>query len=296
MRIIKNETDKALSVNNRTYLDYLNRLEMLATSLFKWENLDKVAGFGASRFLESSLYQYGKACFVKDKTKGFMVLNANPSDKLNIYYLPEKINAWSMDYNKMYPLDEVVYIMNNNMCLPTKDSITLFAYRLYDNERVMDTNLNALRTPVLIEGDTKSALTLKNLYMKYEGNEPFIFGNKDFQISNKLNVLKTDAPYLLDKLESHKHELWNDAMTYLGIDNANTSKKERLITDEVESNNELINYYLGCFYNTRKQACDMINEMFLKDSDIKIELKLNTENIKNIKQDLNNDSDGDYYE
>ena len=51
-------------------------------------------------------------------------------------------------------------------------------------------------------------------------------------------------------------------MTFLGINNANTSKKERLVTSEVESNDQLINYYLNCFYKTRKKACDILNEKF----------------------------------
>lgn len=116
--------------------------------------------------------------------------------------------------------------MNNLLELPTSSTINLFAYRLYETERTIDTNLIAQKTPVLIEGDTKTILTLKNTYMSFAGNTPFIFGNKDYNINQKLNALKTDAPYLIDKLELHKHEIWNEALTFLGIDNANTDKKK----------------------------------------------------------------------
>ena len=299
------ENEMSMLTNNATYIDYLNRLRLLATSLFTWENLDEVAGFGASRFLEQSLFDNGRACFVKDDELGFMVLKVNPSDKLNIYNLPTRVMAWSIGYEKNYDFDDVVYIMNNELQLPTSQTINLIAYRLYETERTIDTNLIAQKTPILIEGDTKTILTLKNVYMQYSGNTPFIFGNKQFDISNKLNVLKTDAPYLIDKLTIHKHELWNEALTYLGIDNANTDKKERLITDEVESNNDLINFYLNCFYKTRKQACELINEKFLKDGDVKISISLNKDiaDLLNVnKNDIINydnsdeDSEGDYYE
>lgn len=299
------ENEMSMLTNNATYIDYLNRLRLLATSLFTWENLDEVAGFGASRFLEQSLFDNGRACFVKDDELGFMALKVNPSDKLNVYNLPTRVMAWSIGYEKNYDFDDVVYIMNNELQLPTSQTINLIAYRLYETERTIDTNLIAQKTPVLIEGDTKTILTLKNVYMQYSGNTPFIFGNKQFDISNKLNVLKTDAPYLIDKLTIHKHELWNEALTYLGIDNANTDKKERLITDEVESNNDLINFYLNCFYKTRKQACDLINEKFLKDSDVKISISLNKDiaDLLNVNKDdiidydnSDEDSDGDYYE
>lgn len=290
------ETELSMLNNNATYIDYLNRLRLLATSLFTWENLDKVCGYGASRFLEQALFDNGRACFVKDDKLGFMALKVNPSDKLNVYNLPTRVMAWSIGYEKIFDFDDVVYIMNNELQLPTSQTINLIAYRLYETERTIDTNLIAQKTPVLIEGDTKKILTLKNVYMQYSGNTPFIFGNKQFDISNKLNVLKTDAPYLIDKLTIHKHELWNEALTYLGIDNANTDKKERLITDEVESNNDLINFYLNCFYKTRKEACDLINEKFLKDSNIKINITLNKEAINLLKQengDIINDDRGD---
>lgn len=285
------ETDLAMIINNQTYINYLDRLKLIACSLFTWEGLDEVAGFGASRFLEMSLYENGRACFVKDKDLGYLALKVNPSDKLNVYNLPEKVLAWSIGYNKNYKFDDIVYIMNNLLELPTSTTINLFAYRLYETERTIDTNLIAQKTPVLIEGDTKTILTLKNTYMSFAGNTPFIFGNKDYNINQKLNALKTDAPYLIDKLETHKHEIWNEALTFLGIDNANTDKKERLITDEVESNNELINYYLNCFYKTRKQACDMINEKY----GLNIKIKLNKDVLELLKEEdllFNLDNEG----
>ena len=266
------ETEISMLMNNATVIDYADRLQMLAISLFSWEGLDDVFGFGASRFLEIALYRFGKACFVKDPELGNLVLNAAPSGKLNLYYLPTKINAYSTGYSKQYDFDadNFVYIMNNELQKPTVETLSLFARRLYEVERTMDVNLQAQKTPILIEGDKNTLLTLKNVYMNYSGNTPVIYGNKNFDLTNKVNVLRTDAPYLIDKLENYKHELWNDCMTFLGIKNANTSKKERLITSEVESNDDLINYYLNCFYKTRKQACDILNEKF--GLDIKVTL------------------------
>lgn len=271
-----NETDLAMIVNDRTMIDYLDRLRMLATSLFTWKGLDDVAGTGASRFLEQTLYENGRACFVKDDELGYMALAVNPSDKLNIYHLPIKVMAWSIGYNKTFNFNDIVYIMNNEIQKPTMASLELFAYRLYETERTIDVNLLAQKTPILIEGDSKTILTLKNVYMQYSGNVPFVFGNKQFDISNKLNVLKTDAPYIIDKLDVHKHQIFNDALTILGIDNANTDKKERLITNEVESNEQLITYYLNCWYKTRKKACDEINSKF----GLNIEIVLNKEVIE----------------
>jgi len=280
------QNDLSMIINNTTYIDYLDRLKLIAMSLFEWKGLDEIAGYGASRFMELALYEDGRACFLKDDTKGYMVLRANPDDKFNIYELPNKVMAWSLGYKKTIDFDNCVYVMNNLLTKPTVATLQLMAYRLYETERTIDVNLIAQKTPVLIEGDTKTILTLKNVYMQYSGNTPFIFGSKQFDISNKLNVLKTDAPYLIDKLELHKHEIWNECMTFLGINNANTDKKERLITDEVDSNNDLINYYLNCFYKTRKEACDLINKKY--NLDISIELNKDVIKLLNENKDLLN--------
>lgn len=278
---------EAMLLNNATASDIYDRLMMLAISIFTWEGLDEVAGFGASRFLEQSLFRYGKAVFIKDEEIGYKVMNATPSDKLNSYYLPIKVNAYSIDYNKTFDLDDCVYIMNNEIQKPTSSSIALFSKRLYETERTIDVNLHAQRTPIIIEGSKNTMLTLKNAYMQFDGNVPVIYGNKEFNLDSKLNVLHTDAPFVIDKLENYKHELQNDCMTFLGINNANTQKRERLITDEVNSNNDLINYYLNCFYKTRKQACDLINKKY----GLEIKLVLNKEMIEllnNTKNDIIN--------
>lgn len=298
-----NETELAMLINNRTMIDYLDRLRMLATSLFTWKGLDEEAGTGASRFLEQVLYEDGRACFVKDSEIGYLALRVNPSDKLNQYQLPIKVMASSIGYNKQYDFDEVVYIMNNELQKPTLASLELFAMRLYETERTIDINLQAQKTPILIEGSSNTILTLKNVYMQYSGNVPFVFGNKSFDISNKLNVLKTDAPFIIDKLDIHKHQVFNDALTVLGIDNANTDKKERLITNEVESNEQLVTYYLNCWYKTRKKACDEINKKFFNGEEkIKIELNKDIIDLLNktendiINVDNRGDENGEIYD
>ena len=296
------ETDLSMMVNDKTLFDYQDRLRMLATSLFTWEGLDEVAGTGASRFLEQVLFEDGRACFVQDNELGYMALRCNPNDKFNVYNLPIKVTAFSFQYNKQFAFDDIVYIMNNEIQKPTRMALELFCYRLYETERTIDVNLIAQKTPVLIEGDSKSILTLKNVYMQYSGNVPFVFGNKQFDISNKLNVLKTDAPYIVDKLDVHKHQIFDDALTLLGIDNANTDKKERLITNEVESNEQLINYYLNCWYKTRKRACDEINNKFFGGIEmIKVVLnkdiyELLNETEYDIMNTDNSDEEGDYNE
>ena len=283
------EQNLSAIINNRTYTDQFMRLKLIATNLFTWKGLDDIFGFGASQFLENSLFEFGRAGFYKDDEKGYLVLNVNPSDKLNTYNFPTSVNLWSIAYNKIVPFDDIVYIQNNTADYPTASSIELFAYRLYETDRTMDTNRFAQKTPVLLEGDEKAMVTLKNVYMQYSGNMPVIYGRKNFNLTEKINAVSTKADFLLDKLEDHKHDILNDCLTFLGINSANTDKKERMITDEVKSNDDFIKYCLNVFYKPRLDACKRLNDKY----GLSIEVTVDSEMLKKFKDELSYFEEGD---
>ena len=97
--------------------------------------------------------------------------------------------------------------------------------------------------------------------MKYEGNEPFIFGDKNMN-PNAIKVLSTGAPFVADKLYALKSQIWNEALTYLGISNITINKKERMITDEVLRNQGGTIASRYSRLEARRQACKKINNMF----------------------------------
>ena len=138
----------------------------------------------------------------------------------------------------------------------------LFALRLYEAERTADINIKAQKTPVLLLMDEKQRLTMENLYSQYEGNRPIIFGDKNSLGENVIKAINTQAPFIADKIINYKKEIWNEALTFLGINNIMVDKKERLITDEANSNNELINLNLQSYLAPRQEACRQFNEKF----------------------------------
>ena len=246
-------------MNNRTYIQYYNRLTELALSMFEWKNLPNTVD---PRFLEMCLFADGKAVFFKDEDLGYLTLQCAISGRLNVYRIPIERRAYATNgYNKQLTEKDSIIIFNNFMHTNSKLDVEMFSKRLYNLDRIIDVNANAQKTPVLIKCSEDERLTMKNLYESYDGNEPFIFGESDLN-SNALTVLKTDAPYVADKIYELKTQLWNEALTYLGIMNINTVKKERLITDEVQRNNGGTIASRYSRLEARRQACKQINEMF----------------------------------
>lgn len=246
-------------LNNRTYLQYYNRLTELAISMFEWKNLPKTVD---QRFLEMCLFSDGMCVFFKDEVLGYLSLQCMISGKLNVYRIPMNRRAYATNgYQRELDGTNSVIIFNNYLHTNSMLDIEMFSKRLYNLDRAIDVNANAQKTPVLIQCDESQRLTMKNLYKQYEGNEPFIFGSKGLD-ANGLKVLQTGAPYVADKLYELKTQVWNEALTYLGISNINVVKKERMITDEVSRNQGGTVASRYSRLESRRQACNQINEMF----------------------------------
>lgn len=252
-------------LNNRTYIHYYNRLTELAISMFEWKNLPDSID---PRFLELVLFSDGMAVFFKDEVLGYLALQTMIGGNLDVYRIPKIRRAYATNgYNRSLDEKDSVIIFNNMLHTNCLTDVELFARRLYECDRTIDVNIKAQKTPIMIACDENQRLTMKNLYQQYDGNEPFIFGGKDMDIK-KIQAIVTGAPYVADKVMQTKFQIWNEAMTYLGISNVNMHKKERLLNDEVIRNmgSTVASRYTRL--EMRKQACKKINEMFGLNIDV----------------------------
>ena len=282
------ELQDTILLNDLSYFDYLDRLKKIALSMFEWINLPTSMN---SRYLEMCLYYKGMASLLYDENYGFINTQAVTNGQINIYGLPTKLNCFSYTYNttrktymgfneKAKKEQEAILVLNKYDALPTATSIELYALRMAEAQRTCDVNIKAQRTPILIETDQNSKLTLQKVYEQYSGNTPVIYGNKNAGIQDSIHTLKTDAPIVFDKVMEYKRDIFNEALTYLGICNLD-EKKERRIVNEAESNNEVINLYLQAFLTPRKEACKQFNEKFGLSGDEAIDVKLRSD-IHNI--------------
>lgn len=260
-------------INNQTYIDYYQRLMEFAINMFEWRNLPPTVD---ERFLELTLYEKGYCLYFNDEVVGNLALTCTIGGMLDVYRIPTERRAFAVNgYNKICTTQDSVLIFNNYLHTPTILTIELFARRLYEIERTIDVNVKAQKTPTLVLASEQQRLTMKNLYMQYDGNEPFIFGDKDMEFDG-IKCLKTDAPYVADKLQVLKHQIWNEALTFCGIENSNQDKKERLVADEVGSNYGNIEAQRNVMLNARRQAADKINRMFGTNIEVGFRSSLNT--------------------
>ncbi len=250
---------ESAELNHRTYNYYFNRLMELGISMFDWQNLPDTVD---ARFLEYTLFTDGMVVFFNDEVMGHLCLQTMIGGNLDVYRIPTVRTAYASNgYNRKLSEKDSVIIFNNMIHTNCVNDIELFARRLYECDRTIDVNIKAQKTPVMIACDENQRLTMINLYQQYDGNEPFIFGNKDIDIK-KIQAISTNAPFVSDKIMDLKNQIWNEALTYLGISNVSYQKKERLITDEVSRSmgGTVASRYTRL--EIRQQACEKINKMF----------------------------------
>lgn len=240
---------------------YRDRLTDIALSCVKWKNLPEEID---SRFLEWCLFYDGMAIFFKDDiTEKFVCIQVMPSGQFNMYRIPKERTAYAVNGYQNSDLNEnnSVIIYNNLLRKPSVQDIEIYAKKLTNIDLTLNVNVNAQKTPIAIICDETQRLTFQQLYQNYAGNMPFIFGDKGLNLDN-VKSINTHADYKGEELNKLKTDIWNEALTYLGVSNVQYQKKERINTEE-------INRSMGGAFASRRSrikarqnAVEEINKMF----------------------------------
>ena len=265
-----------VTMNQNTYWMYLWRLMDLAISVFEWQNLPDGVD---PRMLEFWLMRNGFCVFFYDEDlksntlaednapEGYAVLQALINGPWDMYNYPTRRRAYAVNgLNVDLTEKNSVIIFNDYLRVPMYPTLQLYAQRLAEIDRTIDINVMNQKTPKIIRCNDKQRLTFKNIMMQAQGNVYWILGDKNIDLKD-IDILDITAPYVGNELQILKHQYWNEALTFLGVENVTTEKKERLVSNEVMSNMGDVEAQRFTRLNARKYACKQINDIFGLDVD-----------------------------
>lgn len=247
-------------LNDLTFKLTFDKYKLIAMNQYKWNNLPNGI---CERYIERELFSEGKAIFFKRENGGLMCLKCSDGNGINVYGEPNWYWANGVGTNNQFRIhkDNCVIIENNMLRMPTEPFVMFYANKILEAERTMDVNVKANKAPVVFACDQKQLLSFKALFSKVDGNEPAVFTDKGLDLDT-IAVFDTKAKFLCNDLMEYKKAVENELLTFLGQNNIPIEKKERLITDEAQSNNQLISSFFELGLEARKRACEAINEMF----------------------------------
>ena len=256
-------------MNQDSYWMYMWRLMDIAMSVFEWKNLPK--GIDV-RMLEFWLLLNGFCVFFYDEDlkygsdshaapEGYAVLQAFLRGEFDMYNYPRErtayaVNGLNVDLNE----ENSVIIYNDYLRVPMYRTLSLYAQRLAEIDRTIDVNVMNQKTPKIVRCTDAQRLTFQNLAMQVQGNMYWVMADKNVDLKD-IDVLDVSSPYVGNELQILKHQYWNEALTFLGIENVTTEKKERLVSNEVMSNMGDVEAQRFVRLNARKQACTLINDL-----------------------------------
>lgn len=259
-------------ITQLTFFDMYTRLMMLAQAVFKWEGLPNGID---EKHIERFLFHEGRCMFFRDDMKGWMVAKCADQGWLNYYDEPTHLTPVAANYDlqaaRPYEVGkDCTFIFNNDYAIPTHRTIMLYAARLADIQRTMDVNINAMKTPVIIKTNDKQRLSIENMYRQVDDYRLKVVVDKSLE-TDEIKVLNVAAPIVFDKLALEKSRTWNEVMTFLGVNNANMDKRERLVDDEVQANNEQIMLSAQLMLKARERAAEAMSK--LCGCEIKVSLR-----------------------
>lgn len=245
--------------NLLTYDQVMANARLIATSRFKWRSEDVKPLDRLSEFIEMLLYLKGQCALFKD-TDGWKVRCCVPTGGLDEYGQPESFTL--TDYNGTNVVtvknddERFIWIKNNAACIPTVFWIIKYCNRVAKIERTMDLNIDAQKTPYLIETTPEIHLSIQNIFKQIRQMDEVVYVDQKAGIKDNVKVLNLEVPYLVDQLYTQKTNEFNDLLNFLGI-NTVKEKTAHILYKEATATDELTDSYLDMFSAPRINAMEI---------------------------------------
>ena len=243
------------------------RFTLIAINNFEWINLPPSI---KPRYIETALFYNGCCAFANTKEYGYIVLPVAINGGLDLYYEPKGWSVIGNSFNQSFTNENSVLMRNNRFCIPSEFDVRWYSQKIADVQRTIDTNVGLHKMPFLLKGNSKQVLTMKTILNKINENELAVYVDDNVS-SNMVDAIRTETPFIIDKLCDYKDKLTAEFYELYGYPTTQTEKAERLTMTESQVRVEFSDSgYVGAMFEYRKQACEEINKMFGLNIDVKI--------------------------
>lgn len=256
--------------NQSLFMELFNRWSNLAITRFDWQNLPLGVD---ERVLNMGLYLQGSCAFFKHEALDLTALPCTLGNTFNILWQPTSVTVHGFGFSKTL-LDpaEFGFVRATPSGIPLAITVYEYTKRMADCLRAIDVLCQRMKRPYVIMANEKQRLTIQNLFKNIKDNEEIIITNKDFPIDgSSFDVAPLPWSGNLTQLWETYKKYERILYTALGINTVDNEKKERVVVDEVNANNMVIEMSNEVSIKEITLCLEDVNRKF--GTDISVEMK-----------------------
>ena len=263
-RLSQTDPKEVEGLNNTSYFYYFNKLLKMIYAIFKFDNIPDNWNMP---YFKEHLFLDGVVC-VTDTDFGVIPLQTGRSG-INVYGQPTDFiisNPVLGTLQGKIDKDGVMIYLSilGGHYVSLVPLISRYATLLSEVDGSLQTSLINSRIAHVFSASSQAQLkTMQKVYDDISKGKPAVFIRKNPDESND-HVLFNNVrqSFIGTELLDTKRSLLNEFMSEIGINNANTQKKERLITGEVDSNKSELSANINEWYENLKNCINKVNDMY----------------------------------
>lgn len=273
---------KKVDPNSTTYFYYVDSLFRKAQSIYKITGMPDNWDYD---YFFTVLLSQGLLT-ITDTPLGVLPLRCGVSG-INVFNHPNKViiaNPVIGNLERDIDVDCVVVKMNYNYRSPIMPIIYKYATMLSDCDASIAVNLQNSKVAFIgLCTSKQQAQSMKAMYDMISKGEPAVFVKGDQINAEQIFYNHVKENFIAGEVQILKRKIMSEFLTEIGVNNANTDKKERLTDNEVEANDSEIQLNAGYWLDNIREGLDKANAMFNLNLAIELKNTVNTEgDIENV--------------
>lgn len=251
------------SINDETGIR--NELTNTTLNRFSWEGNIKNL-----EWIEVFLLATNSVSIAMDSNYGLMLNPFVNEGGFNTFGYPYKIHQFNFFGSEYETTTDFEVMYDNITRFPTVNHIIRYAKKIKEIERTITACQKTMKAGIaIISKSNTEDLTYKTIANQLNQDNGFLFLRDESILDEHIKPFAFNMNYYGKDLENSKIRKYNEFYSLIGVNNANTQKAERLIIDEVNSNNDAILKNLNAWYKPRLDFCERVNKRF-KDVNLKV--------------------------
>ena len=253
--------------NTALVMYYTKYLFEKAISIFKFEGLPETWPLNYFQYV---LFGYGYISVINTEKYGIIPMVCGLSG-YNVFYQPTNVviaNPLLQGFKTAVIGQECEIIKLQPNYSGIMDIVTTYADLMALCLETAGINLlNSKMSYIFFSENKRSAETFKKMYDKLASGEPMAvidksLINEDGTPTWELFTQNVGQNYITDKILNDMKTIEDRFNTDIGIPNANTQKRERMLVDEVNMNNVDTNAKIALWKETIEKDLEKVNAMY----------------------------------